>query len=769
MSIREFSMELEVKKELHYKDGWGIYSCVPVHYTTEIKLHNIFRNFVIRGITRKLKQGERYEISFTGEHIDPKRGSYYELIDVAPEKLDTLESQNKFLQSIISENQFNTLRKVYPEGKLVDMVINNEIDTSKTKGIKDKTINKIKEKIKENEGLSILIAGTKGMNITTNTLKKISNYYGSPSEAIDKINNDIYDLCNIPSMGFLSVDKIAMSRNDSPESSERINAAIKYTLEREMSNGHSWTSKNTLSEKCTKILYINSQLVDEQMNKLKDSSIYYVSASNQVSFRYVLDQEQAIYNNLNRIEKNYTNKPNKQAIESRLVDIEKEQGFTFTEEQRNAIVEGSQCGVVVINGKAGTGKSSIVNGLIQSLGDVYYNAATLSGKAAGVLRSKDVEASTIHRMMGFDPESETRFAHNKQNPLGFDLLILDEVSMIDVSLFKEVTDAVKNGCKLVIVGDSGQLSAISFGDVLRDLIESKAFPVYELTQVLRQAKASGILSLANSVRDGNQIMPYNASGREVFGELQDQTVISYGSNKEIIPKDIISIAKQYATTYIKSDKDILDFQILVPVREKGDLSVLSLNTELQKVFNDMSKTFITSYSYNYREKDKIIQNGNSYGVDWYKGVDEYFKEKVKEIRLGDDYVYNNKTDLYNGTLGIIKDLYTKEEENVLLVEFEGMGGIIAIDDEAMKKIEMAYALTVHKAQGSGFANLIFAFDFSSFSLLSRELVYTGITRAIQKCVILCENNAMHKAISISSSKERRTFLADIMRESMLDE
>lgn len=763
MSVQEFNMELEVKKELHYKDGWGIYSCAPVHYTAEIKLHKIFRNFVIRGITRKLKEGGKYEVSFTGEHIDPKRGSYYELINVTPEKLDTLESQNKFLQSIISENQFNTLRKVYPEGKLVDMVINNEIDTSKTKGIKDKTINKIKEKIKENEGLSILIAGTKGMNITTNTLKKISNHYGSPSEAIDKIKNDIYDLCNIPSMGFLSVDKIAMSRNDKPDSQERIGAAIKYTLEREMSNGHSWTSKNTLSEKCTKILEINNQLVDEQINRLKDSSIYYVSISNQISFRYVFEQEQSIYDNLKKIEDNYRDKPNKEVIESKLAEIEEVQGFTFTEEQRNAIIEGSQCGVMIINGRAGTGKSSIVNGLIQSLGGIHYNAATLSGKAASVLREKDVDASTIHRMMGFDPESETRFAHNKQNPLDFDLLILDEVSMIDVSLFKEVTDAVKNGCKLVIVGDSGQLSAISFGDVLRDLIETKAFPTYELTQVLRQAKASGILSLANSVRDGNQIMPYNASGKEVFGELQDQTVISYNSNKDIIPRDIISIAKQYAKTSIKSDRDILDFQILVPVREKGDLSVLSLNIELQKVFNDMNKTFITSYKYNYREKDKIIQNGNSYGVNWYKSVDEYFKEKVKEIRLGDDYVYDNKTDLYNGTLGIIKDLYTKEEEDVLLVEFEGVGGVIAIDDEAMKKIEMAYALTIHKAQGSGFANLILAFDFSSFSLLSRELVYTGITRAIKKCVILCENNAMHKAISISSSEERRTFLADIMR------
>jgi len=283
-------MELEVKKELHHKDGWGIYSCIPVQYTTEIKLHKIFRNFVIRGITRKLKVGEKYEVLFTGEHMDPKRGSYYELIDVTPESLDTLESQNKFLQSIISENQFNTLRRVYPDGKLVDMVINNEIDTSKTKGIKDKTINKIKDKIRENEGLSILIAGTKGLSITTNTLKKISDYYGSPSEAIDKIRDDIYDLCKIPSLGFLSVDKIAMSRNDNPESSERIMAAIDHTLEREMSNGHSWTSKNTLTEKCTKILEINDQLVSEQINNLKDSSIYFISSNNQISLNMSLNK-----------------------------------------------------------------------------------------------------------------------------------------------------------------------------------------------------------------------------------------------------------------------------------------------------------------------------------------------------------------------------------------------------------------------------------------------------------------------------------------------
>lgn len=757
-------MELEIKKELSFNEAssWGIYSCVPIDYTREIKLHKIYNNFVIRGNTRKLTEGNRYTVSFEGDHTDKNYGTYYQIINVEPEKLDTVEAQDKFLQAIISENQFESLRSAYPEGKLVDMIANNEIDTSKTKGIKEKTINKIKEKIEENEGLSVLIANTKGLDLTPNALSKIIKHYKDSKTAIEKIKNDIYDLCNIPSFGFATVDKIALGRGDNPTGEKRINAAIHYSLKQEMSNGHSWTSKNTLTERAFKLLEIPEEYIGEHINKLKDSSIYYFSEGNRIALRYVIEQEESIYDNLLRIQQTYVNKPDKKLLESRLSSIEAKQGFSFTSEQKEAIIEGSQHGVMVINGKGGTGKSSIVNGLIESLGTDNYITAALSGKASFVLTQKGVNASTIHRMMGYNPEGFTRFFHNKFEPLPYDLIVLDEVSMIDVSLFNDVIQAVSDGAKLIIVGDSGQLPAISYGDVLRDLIETKGFPTYELTQVHRQAAKSGILSLANSVRDGNQIMPYNASGREVYGELQDQTVISY-SDKSDIPNDIVNIAKQYATTKIESSEDLLDLQILVSNRERGDLSVKALNTELQKVFNTLSKPHISSYDYHYREGDKVIQNGNSYDIRYYTSLEQYFKEKVKERQLEDDYNYDKTTDLYNGTLGIIKDLYIKGDEKIILVEFEGTDGVIALDTDGMKSIDMAYALTVHKSQGSGFKHVIFALDFGAFSLLSKQLVYTAITRAIEKGVILCENNAMFKAISNDASKSRRTFLGDIIR------
>jgi exodeoxyribonuclease V alpha subunit len=400
----------------------------------------------------------------------------------------------------------------------------------------------------------------------------------------------------------------------------------------------------------------------------------------------------------------------------------------------------------------------MVKGLIDSLGTENYMTAALSGKAVNVLSQRGIESATIHRMLGY---KDGQFAHNEDNPLEYTVLGIDEMSMNDVSLLLSVLKAVADGTKLILVGDSGQLPAIGYGDVLRDLLATKIFPTYELTQVHRQAAMSGILSLANGIRRGNQVMPYNSSGREVFGELQDQTVISY-SNKESIPSDVLKIAKGYLKSNIKQPEDIVDLQIIVPNREKGNLSVRSMNIELQKVFNDISKPFISRNGYDYREGDKVIAQGNTYKLNPFLSVDDYLeKSKIVELAGDNEEEKEGKTNVYNGTMGVIKATLDK----TALIQFEDISGLIAIDQNGLDKIDMAYAATVHKLQGSGIKDVIFCLDYGAYKLLSRQLLYTGLTRASRKCVLLCENNAMFTAIQNDASGIRRTFLADIINNS----
>lgn len=757
MDVKEFKMELEVGWELFYDDEsmFGMFSCKPAHYTREVDL-NSFGNFTIKGQTRKLLKGERYVVKFDGPHANtnPKYDDFYQIVEVEPEKLNTVVEQDKFLQAILTKAQMKSLKDAYPDHLLVDMILDDKIDVSKTSGIKEKSLAKIKFQVEQNAGISVLIAKLNTLNLTTNAIDKLLAHFKTSEAVIQAIDENIYNLCKVKQFGFLTVDKVALARGDNPTNNNRITACVSFLLRKDNDNGHTWTPKDELIDSAIDLLDINQDFIEKQLKILKEEDRIYIEG-HRVARNSVRKQEMEVFSHLWRIYSGHV-KPSKRRVEDRVSSIEEQQEFNFTDEQRNAIVEGSQDGVMVLNGVAGSGKSMTVKGLVDSLGSGNYMTSALSGKAVQVLSQRGIQASTIHRMLGY---MNGGFEHNEDNPLPYDIVVVDEMSMVDVRLFLSVLKAIPSGTKLILVGDIGQLPGIGIGNILRDLLETKAFPTYELTEVHRQAAKSGILSLANSVREGNQIMPFNSSGREVYGELQDQTVISY-SNKENIPYDILKIAQSYLSN-LKSIEDIIDFQVIVSNRERGDLSVRSMNIELQKIFNDVKKPFLRRGSYDYRTGDKIIARGNTYELKSFNSVEDYI-EKMKVLDLiGDEDEEEKKgsKDVYNGTMGIIKAI----EDKTALIQFEGISGLIAITQKGMDKIDMAYAATVHRLQGSGIENVIFALDYGAYKLLSRQLVYTALTRASKKSVVLCENNAMHKAISVDASSERRTFLRDIIK------
>ncbi|WP_260858021.1 ATP-dependent RecD-like DNA helicase [Bacillus sp. FJAT-22090] len=755
--MKQYELEVSIQRQVYYDESkmFGIFACDTVEYNREV-VKNKYGNFSIQGNTRPLTEGEKYTIKFEGAYSHPKYGEYYKIIEVEMDKLDTLDAQDKFLKEVISEKHFNVLKKTYPHEKLVDFILADKVNVQLTKGIKQPTLNKIKQNIQDNMKLANLIAKLSELDISTSKLYKILEHFQTPDVALTAIETEIYQLCDIKTFGFKTVDEIAMRRGDSPESKKRIEACIKYQLKQDTNEGHTWSVKSLLLTECSDLLNLPMGLVESTLANMHKAIVF--QNDNQVALASIRKLEYEVFNHLKRISENYT-PPKIENIEHKLKETEEYQGFEFTDEQRKAIIEGSQYGVMILNGVAGSGKSANVKGLIDSLGTSNYMTCALSGKAVNVLSQRGIEASTIHRMLGFQ---DGAFIFNEHSPLPYSVVVIDEVSMINVQLIHSVISAVPNGAKLIIVGDSGQLPAIGYGDVLRDLLATSLFPKFELTKVHRQAAKSGILSLANSIRNGNQVFNYDTAGQETFGELQDQTVIAY-HNKESIINDLLEISKAYKSR-IYTPEDLYEFQVIVANRERGSLSVKNLNIELQAIFNDMNKTSLNRNGYDYREGDKIITQGNAYKKLKFHDTHEYHSKMAQASFMEDDeaeyFLKPYRFDLFNGTLGYI-DSFDKTNK-LVFIRLDGYDGVVALNETELDKIEMAYAATVHKLQGSSIKNVIFALDYGAYKLLSKQLVYTAMTRTSLKGVALVENNALYAAIKNDASGMRRTFLGEII-------
>lgn len=768
MRVRDFEMELEVIKMVHFdKDadesyGFGIYSCKPTGYTRGLTYSKYgYGNISLQGTTRKLMEGEKYEIKFEGVHNHAKHGSFYKLVSVTPAKLDSIEDQDRFLLSIITPPQFKSLKEAYPNVLLVDLILEKKVDTKKTKGIKAKSLATITAKVEKNMHISILLSKLNELELSTKMLDKLMNHFGEVDVILDVIEKNIYQLCAIRGLGFKTIDGAALRRGDLPTNKNRIAACFNHLLGVDNQNGHTWSVRDRLIDDATELLYIDQELIIGRLNELRSSSELYCE-DGKVSITRIRNQEKEIYRHLKRIRDSYVAVNGvEEKVAERLSKVEEQQGFEFTEEQKFTISDSAKHGVAVINGGGGVGKTAIAKGLVDVLGEEDYHSAALSGKASMVLLSRNIKSSTIHRMLGYDGRS---FAHNEESPLKFSTLILDEMSMIDTNLFLSVLRALPDGVKLLILGDSSQLSSIGVGNILQDLIDTRAFPTYELKQVHRQAAKSGILELSQKIRFGEQPMPYGSSGKEVYGELQDQTLISY-TDKNSIPSDIIKIAKSYQIN-IKKPEDLYDFQVVVANRERGALSVRNINTELQKVFNDVSKSSLNRNGYDFLENDKVISQGNQYGMSAYRSLSHYNNHQGLIREIGeDDAPEIDEIDVYNGTIGHIHTLLI--DEKVVLVKFEGIDSLVALEQgDGMDKIDLAYAITVHKSQGAQFPLLLFAVDFGAYNLLSRQLIYTALSRAQKKGVALVEGKALYQAIENDISQTRRTFLADFMREEL---
>ncbi|MCY9758351.1 ATP-dependent RecD-like DNA helicase [Paenibacillus alvei] len=702
---------------------------------------NPYGNITIKGGMPDLQIGKTYT-AMVCRKKDPKFGLGYEVVNgqIYMKMFTTREEQLTFLSSILSEFQTSALTAAYPHENLVDLIKNDKLDLSLVKGIGEATLAKIKDKILANEKYQrAIITLTGEYGIPYGSVKKLSDKYGSPDMLIDKINENPYILTELDGFGFKKVDEMALKMGVAKDSKHRIVSCAEYVLSEESGNGHCWMKLTRLINESIKLLELSISSIKDALITEAKTRKYVIDEEENIIYlreyhKYELQIKENVFRLLNaKFEHEVEN------LDEIIAHVEEKQGFPFTDEQKKAIVYAIEHNILIVNGKAGTGKTSVIKGIVEVLRTIKgleYATCALSGKASQrIQESTGLDAYTIHRLYGYNPQMG--WIYDEYNHLEKDIIILDEASMVNSELFYYVMRAIKDGAKLIITGDTAQLEPIGVGNVLVDLLESNKVPKVELTIVHRQAQKSGILSCANLVREGKKFVTNKDFGYQRLGELQDLYLYSYEDGDKVF-NQVMGIAKKFGTG------NILDFQIIVPMKTRGKNCAKSINEACQKLFNQDPENVDPIYkiekkNVTFIEGDKIILNGNNYD----KGV-------------------------FNGTIGIIKYINSAyinkdgEATGEIVIDFEGVGDIRFTKSE-MNRVDLAYAITVHKSQGSQWKYVVFAMDYSSYVLLNRQLTYTAMTRASKALFMPVELKALQFSIETNKSTKRQTFLPEMLK------
>ena len=579
-----------------------------------------------------------------------------------------------------------------------------------------------------------------------NLAVKIYNKYGQEVYGILKENP--YRLADdIEGVGFRTADDIAAKAGIRTDSDFRVRSGILYTLLQASGEGHTFLPQEELTAKTSELLGIDKEIIEKNYMDLSiDRKIIMKQSGDQVqiyssSFYYMEANTATMLRELD-----ITYDVADAEIEQRIHNIEKQTGMQLDEHQVQAVKEAVRNGLLVITGGPGTGKTTTINTIIRYFEmegmDIFLAAPT--GRAAKRMsETTGFEARTIHRMLELNGgmEGSAGFERNETNPLETDLVIIDEMSMVDITLMNSLLKAIAPGTRLILVGDINQLPSVGPGSVLKDIIQSEAFNVVMLTKIFRQASTSDIIVNAHKINRGEEVSLDNKSMDFFFLKRYEA---------DIIINVVLQLVKQKLPKFV--DATPYDIQVLTPMR-KGLLGVERLNGILQQYLNppDKSKREKEHGDMVFREGDKVMQTKNNYQLEW-------------EICTKFGLTVDKGMGIFNGDMGIITEINDFAE--TMTVEFDE-GRKVEYSYKLLDELELAYAITIHKSQGSEYPAVVIPLLNGPSMLMNRNLLYTAVTRA-RKCVTLVGNDAtFNQMIQNTSQQKRYSGLCDRIRESVL--
>ena len=711
---------------------------------------NIYKNIIVNkqygtislvGNIPDLIPEREYEITATVTN-SKKYGINYKMKTICRPKPTDIDSSYEFLKEILSEKQAKVLLDVYPD--IVDKIINNDlndIDLNKTKGIKQATFDKIKEKVTENFTLIDFVKEFGGL-LDMGVCKKLYTTYGSLSTVRKMLKQHPYKcLCNLSRVGFKTADSILLKLEENSkdnedgfkfnfelkESKERLKACLDFIMQENEANGNTKMKIEEARKECGKLVPECVGLFVELI-KSESDTIHVDNETKSISSKIAYNTEMYIKDFIKEMLKN-----NVAPMITNYESFRNVEGFNMTDDQLNTSKMMCENSIGILTGVGGSGKSFSVKGFLNLLDskEKTYLLMTPTGASSKVLANyTGRECGTIHRQLGYHPNGEDNpWTYNKTNKLDVDYVIIDEFSMVDIYLFSHVIDAIDtNKTKLLMIYDPYQLPSVGCGNLAQDFLSSGMIPVNSLTKIFRYAEG-GLATVASDIRSGNKFINDNEKKPKMFGERRDFAFLPVEDDK------IIYNAVKIYEKLIKSgytDKDIM----ILSSQNVGDKGTKAINKMIQSYKQKQKKTnFLMRGETKFHLGDKVIQVVNNY--------------KAKN-KCGDE-----KENIFNGNSGIIVNV----SWNDLLVDFGDKEIMYTKDD--LSQLELGYCITTHKSQGDSSKQVVVLAPKSHTFMLNSNLLYVAATRAKERCFMLGNPATINRAIKKKINLTRDTYLHDL--------
>ncbi len=753
MEQKLVEMQVRLNRLIYEKDNFIIASFEVVKNKDEN--NSTTKNITAKGTCFKPDYGVAYKL-VAKETQDPKYGKQYNIISLNSSfKLNSEDEKRKFFSFFLSKTQIESLLNCGQDP--IQMLENRDIASlCKIKGIKEFTAKRMCDGYDKNKDNSSVYVKLYEFGLTKNAIDKLVGKYGSPQLVINKITENPYVLISeVEGYGWAKADAMALNAGIAPTSTFRLNAFVEFYLTKVANeDGNTWVSLQEIRNAFYEYI---PEATDEDVRKtlkglnlpnaLGYSIIKYFPETDRICLTRYLKLEQDIAKELKRIMKGANLPYDKDKIEEVQKETEKVQGWTFEEEQVNATKLILNNPVSIITGYAGSGKSSSLT-LATSILNKHHSYSiaqtALSGRAASRMSEiTGLPGYTIHRLLGINFETGVP-AFSEKIPLNKNIIILDETSMVDGYIFLKLLKAIKTGSKLVMLGDTHQLECIGLCNLLNDMIQSHVIPHLDLKKIHRQAAKSGIISTAAKISNGQQIIPSIIwQGAQTCGELQDLDIIGLEGNA-LSQETILDEYRKLIGKGINKD----DIDVIVPMRKRGDICLNVLNQKIQDIVTNKSLNYVTcrrktkeDNEVDIYEGDRIIVTQNNYH--------DVMDENEHEVPI------------FNGNIGKVINISPNGKE--MTVDLYQQGKVI-IPSSVFSCIDLGYAITCHAKQGSETPYAIIGLDSSCYTLLSREWLYTALTRAKKHCILIGQNTMLFKAVKISSISKKQTWLTELLQK-----
>lgn len=699
-----------------------------------VKRGNIYQ------IEADLDSKSKYENSYDATRIT---GDY----DLSSGSRKDLES---FLKSVTTEYRAKAILDAIPN--VIEVLEAKEVGALvKVKGIGVSTAESIITNYFNQKDYGEAYIELAKYELTKEAIRKICEHFGTAEQAVRMVGENPYELVKVDGFGFTKADTAFLAdTNNKPTDERRVVAYIDYMFKALEDEGHTWLEARQFIAKLRE--FIKDANLEFAVKYVKESSDFVVEPLEDNQYRItskpLYDLEMNIASEIERLMKSECDMDLKNYKNSiRLTEASN--GWEYNEEQRDAILGMVENNVFMLQGLAGAGKSSTTQAFLNAIEANGYLFATsaLSGKASdNMAKVTGRDSSTIHYLLGAGQGEKGGFAFNDKNQLSANVVVLDELSMVNARIFLSLLKAIKSGSKLIMIGDFGQLEAIGIG-VMGGLIRSKVLPMALLKKVNRQSQDSAIITHSISVRNGltPDGLRLTAESEDTYGKREDlkYIIVDNKAEHQIFDKAILEF-KKAITKY-----DINDVQIICSTKTNGVVSTYALNKKAQQIYNPQ------------KVGDTEVELG--------------FKEFKYALRMGDKVINmkNNRSTLspdreprpiYNGNTGIITNITNEYDELIVTIKFDGIGEV-NISGEALNNIELGYAITVHKSQGSTIKCVIFALPFH-YLLNTREFVYTGMTRASDYQVVITSPRSFRQAIKNTSVRKKQIMLDGFIKDKL---